>query len=146
MSDEEIVNEISKFDCNFVVLTGGEPALYVDKAFLDLLHKAGKYVCIETNGTRLLPDNVDWVTLSPKEDFCPNAEVVLKKADEVKVVFTGVGVDKYVIFPAKYHYLQPCDFGDADKNSKNVQACIAYCLSHPVWALSMQMQKLLSFK
>ena len=49
MSDEEIIKAISVYPSNLVVLTGGEPSLWIDEEFIDLLHQAGKYVCIETN-------------------------------------------------------------------------------------------------
>ena len=55
MSDEEILEAISAYPSDMVILTGGEPALWIDEAFIDMLHKAGKYICIETNGTRPLP-------------------------------------------------------------------------------------------
>ena len=102
-----------------VCLTGGEPALQADEALVDALHEAGFTVHIETNGTRPLPPGIDWVTLSPKEDFLATegvrpasspssgapassvtpsecervssvpAAVVLASADELKLVFTG---------------------------------------------------------
>ena len=66
MSDDDIVAEVSRYPSTMVILTGGEPSLWIDEAFVDRLHEAGKYVCIETNGTRPLPANIDWVTCSPK--------------------------------------------------------------------------------
>ena len=62
MSDKEILEEVGKYPATTVILTGGEPSLWIDRDFVDSLHQAGKYVCIETNGTRPLPDNIDWVT------------------------------------------------------------------------------------
>ena len=35
MSDEEIIRTISAYPSNLVVLTGGEPALWIDKFFID---------------------------------------------------------------------------------------------------------------
>ena len=68
MTDEDIVNEIGKYPAVMVILTGGEPSLWIDDAFIDLLHRAGKYVCIETNGTKPLPVAIDWAT-GEEEDF-----------------------------------------------------------------------------
>lgn len=67
MSDEDIVMEVAKYSTQVVILTGGEPGLWIDEKLVDALHHEGKYVCIETNGTCLLPENIDWVTCSPKE-------------------------------------------------------------------------------
>ncbi|MGL5730453.1 MAG: 7-carboxy-7-deazaguanine synthase QueE, partial [Bacteroidales bacterium] len=49
MSDEQILEQINSYPCNQIVLTGGEPSLWIDQDFIDLLHAAGKYICIETN-------------------------------------------------------------------------------------------------
>ncbi len=82
MSDEDIVMEVAKYSTQIVILTGGEPGLWIDEKLVDALHHEGKYVCIETNGTCLLPENIDWVTCSPKE----GAKINLDRIDEVKVV------------------------------------------------------------
>ena len=72
MSADEIVREaLSLYDIpnerrKMLVLTGGEPSLQVDAPLIDALHQAGFYICIETNGTRPLPDGIDWITCSPK--------------------------------------------------------------------------------
>ena len=60
MSDEEIISEVVKYPASMVVLTGGEPGLWIDESLVDALHNEGKYVCVETNGTCVLPGNVDW--------------------------------------------------------------------------------------
>ena len=64
MSDEDIVTEVSRYPAATVILTGGEPSLWIDREFVELSAPGGKgNVCIETNGTRPLPDNIDWVDL-----------------------------------------------------------------------------------
>ena len=55
MTDEEIVEKVSSFPARIVILTGGEPSLWIDKALISRLREAGKQICIETNGTRPLP-------------------------------------------------------------------------------------------
>ena len=81
MSDDEIIAEVGKYPAVTVILTGGEPSLWIDEAFIDRLHQAGKYVCIETNGTNPLPKNIDWVTCSPKQ----GVKLGITRMDEVKV-------------------------------------------------------------
>ena len=51
MDDEEIWAEAAACPARTVILTGGEPSLWIDDALIDGLHRLGKYVCIETNGT-----------------------------------------------------------------------------------------------
>mgnify|MGYP002673545937 FL=1 len=130
MSDEDIVAKAKECPAKMAVLTGGEPSLWIDEAFVEKLHQAGKYVCIETNGTHPIPDSVDWITCSPK-----GAPVVLTRIDEVKVVYTGdEDVEPYLTLPAQVHFLQPC-------SCKNTQEVVAYIQEHPQWRLSLQTHK-----
>ena len=71
LSSQEIVDEVNKYpDAPLLVLTGGEPSLFIDEAFVaELKQKTHKTIAIETNGTRPLPSNLDWVTFSPKTAF-----------------------------------------------------------------------------
>ena len=50
----------------FVVLTGGEPMLQVDSNLIEALHDLDFEVAIETNGTIICPDSIDWICVSPK--------------------------------------------------------------------------------
>lgn len=135
MEDEAIIREVQRFPARMVILTGGEPSLWIDRALVDRLHEAGKYICIETNGTRLLPEGIDWVTCSPKE----GAPVVLTQMDEVKVVFTGQPLEAYAALPAAYHFLQPC-------SCRNTSEVVSYILAHPQWRLSLQTHKLIDIR
>ena len=80
MSEKEIVEAVGQYPARHVVVTGGEPALQLTESLVDALHAVGRYVAVETNGTHPLPDNVDWVTLSPKSAFVDGAEVMLTRA------------------------------------------------------------------
>ena len=132
MSDDEIVAAVCAYPCRMVILTGGEPSLWIDEAFVSRLHAAGKYVCIETNGTHALPDGIDWVTCSPKE----GAPLAISRIDELKVVYTGQPLEAYAALPASYHFLQPC-------SCQNTAEVVGYILAHPTWRLSLQTHKLI---
>ena len=67
MTAEDIITTILPYPTRFVVLTGGEPTLQADEAFVDLLHQHGYEVAMESNGTRPAPRNLDWLTVSPKK-------------------------------------------------------------------------------
>ena len=62
MSAQEIVDAVSKYPCDIVVITGGEPALQLTSELVDMLHGIGRRVHVETNGSLPLPVNVDWIT------------------------------------------------------------------------------------
>jgi len=68
-----------------VVITGGEPTMYNLRPLVTELHKLGKFVAIETNGTNPVPPEweVDWITASPK----PESNYSLQcKTNELKYV------------------------------------------------------------
>ena len=48
MSDEEILAEVGKYPAMTVILTGGEPSLWIDREFVDCLHRMGE-VCLYRN-------------------------------------------------------------------------------------------------
>ena len=151
MSDEEILEAISQYPARFVVLTGGEPTLQVDEAFVELLHQHGYEVAMESNGTRPAPQNLDWLTVSPKVRS-EKLEVKSEKlADELKVVFDETTAPESYLFPFTSSllpllYLQPCDTGDAARNEAIVARCVEYIKEHPWWRLSLQTHKLVGFK
>ena len=68
MSIEEILKKISEWDCNHIVLTGGEPMIAPDLPELaTALKKQKKHITIETAGT--IPPNgipCDLASISPK--------------------------------------------------------------------------------
>ena len=74
----------------WVVLTGGEPMLQVDRTLVNLLRDYGFKVAIETNGTVDPPCLVDWLCCSPKlkvDGDMPDLKI--GGADELKVVLGG---------------------------------------------------------
>lgn len=132
MSDEEIVEKAIQCPAKMVVLTGGEPSLWIDETLIEKLHRAGKYIAIETNGTHAVPDSIDWITCSPK-----GAPVVLTRINEVKVVYTeNEDVEQYLSLPAQVYFLQPC-------SCKNTKEVVTYIQKHPQWRLSLQTHKLI---
>lgn len=135
MSDDDILEEVKCYPASMVILTGGEPGLWIDESLVEKLHQLGKFVCVETNGTRELPANVDWVTCSPKQ----GGKLNLLHMDEVKVVFLGQDVSVYEHFPATYFFLQPCSGG-------NIPETVEYVKQHPIWRLSLQTHKLIDIR
>src|ERR1700733_14171739 len=47
-----------------VVLTGGEPLLQVDAPLIAALHAEGFRIAVETNGTQVAPNGLDWICVS----------------------------------------------------------------------------------
>lgn len=124
-----------------LVCTGGEPALQLDAALLAALHRRGFFVAVETNGTLPLPPGPDWITVSPK------AGTVLRvtAGDELKLVWPQDGLDPegFATLAFRHFLLQPRD--DAQRE-QHTAACVAWCLQHPRWRLSLQWHKRLGLR
>ena len=148
MSVQEIVEEVNKYPlAPLVVLTGGEPSLFIDETFVaELKQKMGKKIAIETNGTQLLPNNLDWVTLSPKSAFEGGdlEPCVLTYCDELKVIYLGQDLTQYDGIEAKHRFLQPCFCENETQRKANMKACVDAVMQNPGWRLSLQIHRVLN--
>ncbi len=124
----------------FVVCTGGEPLLQLDQIFVDEIHKNGFEIAIETNGTYLPPDKIDWICVSPKK----NTDLILKTGDELKFVYPQLGFkpQQFEKFSFDHFFIQPMDGNDYNKNEKMSKEFIK---KNPRWKLSLQTHKILGF-
>jgi 7-carboxy-7-deazaguanine synthase (Cx14CxxC type) len=122
----------------FVVCTGGEPLLQIDKALISALHALDFEIAVETNGTIAAPANLDWICVSPKA----GVELKLRRGDELKLVYPQPGAEPALFegLPFKHFFLQPMD---GPEREANTQAALRYCLDHPKWRLSLQTHKFL---
>lgn len=153
MDAQAIVGQVGKYPSRHIVVTGGEPGLQLSSEFVELLHSEGYFVQVETNGTVALPENIDWITCSPK-----TGSISCGRVDELKLLFMGDGSDEQRIgqfadMEVKYRCLQPCDHSGGwnggmqnlrDKNRLTVEACVEYVKAHPEWRLSIQLHKVLN--
>jgi organic radical activating enzyme len=140
MSPAAIVTEARQLSasCDWLILTGGEPALQVDGELIGALHAAGFRLAIETNGSIELPAGLDWITVSPK---VAEHAVRQRTAQEVKYVRgygqalprTVVTADHYLISPA---------FDGPDLDRRALDWCVRLCRDNPPWRLSVQQHKL----
>ena len=150
MTLEEIVESIHAEGkgCHFVVFTGGEPTLQLDEALISALHRRHYFLAMETNGTRPYPSGIDWVTISPKNDFCRDSilEPTNPLASEVKVVYTGENRPEKYGDLGRYKYLQPCDTGDEGLNREIIAKSVGWLKAHPDWRLSLQTQKIINVR
>ncbi len=135
----KIINELFYADDNkFVVFTGGEPALQLDRALIDALHDKGFEVAIETNGTIELAENIDWICVSPKAD----TEIVVTKGHELKLVYPQDEnkPKSYEDLDFDCLYLQP---KEDEMWEENIWATVEYVKQNPKWKLSVQSHKYL---
>jgi 7-carboxy-7-deazaguanine synthase (Cx14CxxC type) len=122
----------------FVVCTGGEPLLQLDRTLTAALHARGFRIAIETNGTVAPPPGVDWICVSPKA----RAPLLLTRGDELKLVYPQQGAEpeRYEALDFDHFFLQPMD---GPRRVKNTQLAVDYCQRRPHWRLSLQIHKLI---
>lgn len=123
-------------DKRYVVCTGGEPLLQLDEELIAALHARGFEVAVETNGTVAAPASLDWICVSPKS----TAELKQTSGHELKLVYPQADAppEKFAGLNFRNFFLQPMD---GPQRAENTEACIAYCLEHPQWRLSLQTHK-----
>ena len=121
-----------------VVFTGGEPCLQLDEPVIAAFRTAGYEMAVETNGSLQAPEGLDWICVSPKA----GAPLVQTTGQELKLVFPQPGIDPQALEGLGFErfYLQPMDGPD---QAANTRAAIDYCLSRPLWRLSVQTHKYL---
>ena len=121
-----------------VVCTGGEPLLQLDAALVNALHAKGFAVALETNGTLPVPEDVDWICVSPKG----RTELVVRRGDELKLVYPQADAlpERFAGLDFEYFLLQPMD---GPRQEYNTRLALEYCLAHPLWRLSLQTHKYL---
>ena len=141
-SSENLTNHILSFwngtDAPFVVFTGGEPLLQMDDKLVEALKKEHVEMAIETNGTLIPPDGIDWICVSPKQE----AELLVTKGDELKIIYPQDGLDpsNFLDLDFDVFSLQPMD---GPEYNNNLQETLVYCRTHSEWRLSLQTHKYL---
>ena len=130
-------------DRPLVVCTGGEPLLQLDDDAVRAFHARGLEIAVETNGTQVPPDGVDWLCVSPKA----GAPLALTSGDELKLVYPQrepeAQPERFEHMAFTNFFLQPMDGPEIAENSRRA---VEYCLAHPRWRLSVQTHKVLKIR
>ena len=133
---EQAWRSVSPAAKRFVVFTGGEPLLQLDRALIEAMHARGFEVAVETNGTVAAPDGLDWICVSPKA----GTKLIQTTGDELKLVFPQAEAmpEGFQSLHFRHFFLQPMDGPD---RKSNTDEAIRYCLGNPIWRLSLQTHK-----
>ncbi len=140
-----IVNEATQYPSRFVVITGGEPAMYDLIPLTRLLKDKGFEIAIETSGVYQLSGIVDWICVSPKK-FKSVLPEMLSMAHELKVIINhtsdyqfaeqflpGVPADCKLYLQAEY-----------SKFENHIPAMIDYVKANTQWKISLQTHKIIN--
>jgi len=142
---QKILDELSPYGLDiavqrpWIVYTGGEPALQLDDECVTFFSECDFRQAIETNGTKEIPDGLDWVCVSPKA-----AEHTLRirgHIDELKYVrHDGQGYPRPSL-KADHYLLSPAFNPTGNVNLVDLLHCIHLCKKDPTWKLSVQQHK-----
>lgn len=137
---------------NWVLLTGGEPAMQPLHDLVAALHERRYKVAVETSGTAdgVLGADVDWLCVSPKIDMPGGRSIVedvITAADELKfVVGKAADIDKIKQYLELWKVVpewQIVSVQPMSTNERATQLCIETALSTG-WRVSLQMHKYLN--
>lgn len=129
----------------WVVLTGGEPAMYDLSLLVSKLKSIHRSVAIETSGCYPLSAKVDWYTFSPKKFKKPCNEAY-EKADELKVVIFHKSDFKWAlehadkVGPKCLLYIQP----EWSKKEQLMESIVDFVKRNEGWRISLQTHKFMN--
>jgi organic radical activating enzyme len=138
----DLVKAVKVNNADFVVITGGEPAMYNLTTLVNELKKLETEVAIETSGCYELVGNVDWYCFSPKKFKAPTEESYSKASELKVVVFHPSDLLWAETHAAKVNencvlFLQP----EWSKQEKLLPEIIDYVKSNQKWRISLQTHK-----
>ena len=123
-----------------VVCTGGEPLLQLDALLVDAFHAKGFEIAVETNGSIVAPDGIDWICVSPKA----GAPLLQLRGQELKVVVPQpLDMAYLAALDFEHHFVQPMD---GPQRIENTQFAINWCMQNPQWRLSVQAHKVIGIR
>lgn len=141
----ELVQKVKASGTDFVVITGGEPAMYDLTNLTNALKETGIEIAMETSGAYSIKGNIDWICLSPKKFKLP-LEENYQKAHELKMIifnqhdFKWAEELKQKVNANCKLYIQP----EWDKSAEVLPMMIDYVKRNTEWALSLQTHKYLN--
>lgn len=116
-----IVDEVARFNCRHVVLTGGEPVIMPDIAELcDALRARQHHLTIETAATVFKPLPIDLASLSPKlSNSTPHERdggkfAVVHERQRLNVEVIRQFIETSPDYQLKFVVAQPGDLGEID--------------------------------
>ena len=138
----DLVKAVKENNADFVVITGGEPAMYDLTTLVNELKKLETEVAIETSGCYELVGNVDWYCFSPKKFKAPTEEAYTKASELKVVIFHPSDLLWAETHAAKVNencvlFLQP----EWSKQEKLLPEIIDYVKSNQKWRISLQTHK-----
>lgn len=141
-SIEDLLINVKNSKAEYVVITGGEPAMYNLVPLTKLLHDNNIQTGIETSGVYPISGIWHWVCLSPKK-FKEALPESYKMANELKVIVYNKHDLSWAIEKSKnvnencIKYLQP----EWSREKEMLSLIIEFVKQNPDWKISLQTHK-----
>ena len=139
---EKIIKLIDETIVDTVVITGGEPLMWILNLLCNRLRRKGLRVYLETSGAYPLSGEFDWICFSPKKNQ-KAFDKIKQLANELKIIVQ----DKHDLKWAKQQqlevstscklYLQP----EWSKRDKVMSLITDFVMENTEWQISLQTHK-----
>jgi 7-carboxy-7-deazaguanine synthase len=142
---DDLVQKVKNAKADFVVITGGEPAMYDLSELTKQLKANNVELAIETSGCYALKGEIDWYCFSPKK-FKEPCEEAYQKASELKVIIAHPSDFEWAEMHAEKlnknakKYLQT----EWSKQERFLPLIIEFVKNNPSWKISLQTHKYLN--
>ncbi len=143
ISIDDIYKKISQYDCNSIIITGGEPTIYDLSPLLSFLKSKNYWIGIESNASNSMDTYahwIDYIAISPK------GIINQKKVNEIRIVNHNIDLDylkniEHIVSADRY-FLSPLD----DNGSMNIKETMELLgkineVGHFNWSISLQLHK-----
>ena len=145
VSISDLVKKVKESGTDFVVITGGEPAMYNLTELTDALKETGIEIAMETSGAYSIKGSIDWICLSPKKFKLPLEENYTKAHELKMIIFNRHDLKwaeelKQKVSANCKLYMQP----EWDKSADVLPMMIDYVKRNTEWTLSLQTHKYLN--
>ena len=153
----EILEEVKKYNCPNIIITGGEATIYKNLNLLSLALKKENYkLFLESNGLINNFANFDYIALSPKYIYKDKYQnIIYNNINEIRIVvdnYTAEFLDFCLLIRknirADYYFLSPCEL----KGEINLLETIKLLgklnqnLKNNKWLLSLQTHKIIGIE
>lgn len=144
----DIIDRIRPFPCRWIIWTGGEPTLQLNDEILRFFRQEGYLQAIESNGTKLLSEFLDYRVVSPKGKNTDYARLINPEVEELRLpVQAGDTIPEIDTLPdAKHYFLSPVFSLNNEETGRNIAFCTDYIKQHTRWRLSLQIHKLIGIE
>lgn len=147
VSIDSILEDVKATGTDFVVITGGEPAMYDLNPITAALKALGIEIAIETSGAYPLTGQIDWICLSPKKFKMPLDENYAKAHELKMIAFNNHDFKWALELGAKVNancqkFIQP----EWDSQDDILPKVIEFVKTNIDWQISLQTHKFLNVR